>query len=71
MKHRIEVACVGEAIVDLVGMRPGARVEVRAFRKCAGGAAANVAVGLARLGTRSAFVGNVGKDPSENFCSRN
>lgn len=67
MKDSVEIACVGEAIVDLVGMQPGRLVDVPMFRKCAGGAAANVAVGLARLGTRSAFVGRVGRDPFGTF----
>jgi fructokinase len=37
------------------------------FVKCAGGAPANVAVGISRLGTRSAFVGKVGDDPFGRF----
>jgi fructokinase len=65
-----QVTCIGEAIVDFVGATSGmALKDVPAFLKAAGGAAANVAVGLARLGTRSAFVGSVGKDPFGRFLA--
>ncbi len=58
------VTCVGEAIVDLVSTDAGSALkDARHFLKAAGGAPANVAVGLARLGTPSAFVGSVGDDP--------
>jgi fructokinase len=52
------VVCLGEALVDLVSTKTGVRLDrAPAFRKAAGGAPANVAVGLARLGCRSAFIG--------------
>ena len=38
-----------------------------AFVKAPGGAAANVAVGLVRLGASSAFIGKVGDDPFGHF----
>lgn len=54
----VEVVCLGEALVDLVSTRCGVRLDrAPAFRKAAGGAPANVAVGLARLGCRPAFIG--------------
>ena len=40
-----------------------------AFVKAPGGAAANVAVGLARLGVPSAFMGKVGDDPFGHFLA--
>jgi fructokinase len=61
---RVDVACLGEALVDLISTRSGVRLDrAPAFRKAAGGAPANVAVGVARLGRRSGFIGSVGLDP--------
>jgi len=58
------VVCVGEALVDLVALEPGIALgAVAAFARAAGGAPANVAVGVARLGGRSAFIGRLGDDP--------
>lgn len=59
-----EVVCIGELLVDLVATEvdvPLARA--RAFAAAPGGAPANVAVGLARLGVASGFLGAVGRDP--------
>jgi sugar/nucleoside kinase (ribokinase family) len=44
--------------------------ECPGFRKSPGGAPANVAVGLARLGVDSAFLGKVGDDPFGRFLER-
>lgn len=51
----------GDAVVDLI---PDGEQH---YLKCAGGAPANVAVGVARLGGQSAFIGRVGKDPLGEF----
>lgn len=48
---------LGDAVVDLI---PEGRDH---YLKCPGGAPANVAVGVSRLGGRSNFIGRVGKDP--------
>jgi fructokinase len=48
-----QVLCLGEALVDRLGPPVGDRL---------GGAPANVACALARLGTASAFVGRLGRD---------
>jgi sugar/nucleoside kinase (ribokinase family) len=62
------VTCVGEAIVDFVSTASGVTLrEAPGFTKAAGGAPANVAVGLARLGVPVAFVGKVGDDPFGGF----
>lgn len=59
-----EVVCLGEALIDLVSLKAGVGLDgAPAFRKAAGGAPANVAVGVARLGRGAAFVGAVGDDP--------
>ena len=68
MKGKQTVTCIGELIVDFISTSPGfALEEVATFRRCAGGGGANVAVGLARLGVRSAFAGKVGNDAFGRF----
>ncbi|MBI3455645.1 MAG: hypothetical protein HY002_07640 [Candidatus Rokubacteria bacterium] len=63
-----DVVCLGEALVDLVSLRAGVGLDgAPGFRKAAGGAPANVAVGVARLGKRAGFVGAVGDDPLGSF----
>jgi fructokinase len=58
-----DVLCLGEILVDWVCTEPGHDLERAAvFTKAAGGAPANVAVGLARLGTSAAFLGRVSAD---------
>jgi len=55
--------CLGELLIDMVPEPAGVPLEeVAAFRPAVGGAPANVAVGLARLGNPSRFVGKVGED---------
>ncbi|XP_047956879.1 probable fructokinase-6, chloroplastic [Salvia hispanica] len=57
------VVCFGEMLIDFVPTTSGlALAEAPAFKKAPGGAPANVAVGIARLGGASAFIGKVGED---------
>ena len=64
------VLCLGEALVDMVPTRSGVGLaEAETFVKAAGGAPANVAVGLARLGVSSGFIGCVGDDPFGRFLA--
>ncbi|KAK6926315.1 Carbohydrate kinase PfkB [Dillenia turbinata] len=57
------VVCFGEMLIDFVPTVNGVSLaEAPAFNKAAGGAPANVAVGISRLGGSAAFVGKVGKD---------
>ncbi|MDW8104574.1 MAG: PfkB family carbohydrate kinase [Armatimonadota bacterium] len=59
-----EVVCLGEALIDMVAQQKGVTIsEARGFSPAPGGAPANVAVGVAKLGVRSAFLGKVGADP--------
>ena len=59
----MDVVCLGELLVDMFPGEVGRRlVDVSNFRPKPGGAPANVAVALARLGRKSAFVGKVGDD---------
>lgn len=55
---------LGDAVVDLLPDGEGRLLQ------CPGGAPANVAVGIARLGGQSAFIGRVGDDPFGRFMSK-
>lgn len=58
-----DVLCLGEILVDWVCTEQGNELEAaKSFTKAAGGAPANVAVGLARQGTKTGFVGRVALD---------
>jgi fructokinase len=65
-----DVICLGELLIDFVPtVTPISLVDAPAFKKAPGGAPANVAVGLARLGVSSAFMGKVGDDPFGRFLA--
>ncbi|MCX2726988.1 PfkB family carbohydrate kinase [Thermomicrobium sp. 4228-Ro] len=65
-----DVVSCGELLVDFVALRRGVRLaEAPAFRRAAGGAPANVAVGVARLGRRAAFLGQVGDDDFGHYLA--
>jgi fructokinase len=67
---QLDVVSLGEALVDFLPDRRGRRVrEVASWHPCLGGAPANVAVGLARLGARAALVGVVGDDEFGHFLT--
>lgn len=63
MARDLDVLCLGELLVDLLPDRRGPLEACERFEPCPGGAPANVATGLARLGRRVAFQGVVGEDP--------
>jgi len=66
-----DAICLGELLVDFVPTETGKDlIEASAFKKAAGGAPANVAVGLKRLGISSGFMGKVGADPFGRFLAR-
>lgn len=65
-----DVLCLGEALIDFVADTSGVTLmEAPGFRKAPGGAPANVACGVARLGTSSGFLGKVGDDPFGRFLA--
>jgi fructokinase len=70
MTPDLDVLCLGEALVDLLPDRRGRLEECERFEVCSGGAPANVATGLARLGLRVAFRGVVGDDPFGRLLAR-
>jgi len=66
-----EVLCMGEILIDFVATPSGRPlVESETFVRKPGGAVANVAVGLSRLGRTSAFVGMVGDDAFGDFLRK-
>ncbi|XP_077247402.1 putative fructokinase-7 isoform X2 [Tasmannia lanceolata] len=57
------VICFGEMLIDFVPTVGGVSLaDAPEFKKAPGGAPANVAVGISRLGGSSAFIGKVGQD---------
>ncbi|MEO0490951.1 MAG: PfkB family carbohydrate kinase, partial [Cyanobacteria bacterium J06659_2] len=59
------VLCFGEALVDCLADQPGLPLAaVTSWTTYPGGAPANVAAALAKLGSTSRFVGCVGNDES-------
>ena len=60
--------CIGELLIDFVSTTVDVTlVEAPGFAKAAGGATANVAVGLAKLGVDSGFIGKIGAEPFGDF----
>ncbi|MCW5514860.1 carbohydrate kinase family protein [Muriicola sp. Z0-33] len=63
-----KVFCLGESLIDFVAEKQGADLsKATEFTKKAGGAPANVACAIAKLGGKSNFIGCVGKDPFGQF----
>ncbi len=64
----MSVVCLGELLIDFVALEHGVSVgEASGFQKAPGGAPANVAVAVSRLGQESAFLGQVGDDPFGHY----
>ena len=68
--RRLDVLCLGEALVDLLPDRRGRLRDCDSFAVHSGGAPANVAVGLARLGRRTGFTGVLGDDEFGHLLQR-
>ncbi len=65
-----DAVALGELLVDFVPTVSGVTlVQAPAFKKAAGGAPANVAVGLAKLGVAAGFMGKVGDDAFGHFLA--
>ena len=69
----LDVITIGRASVDLYGQQIGSRLEdITSFAKSVGGCPANISVGTARLGLRSALLTRVGDEQmaasSANSC---
>jgi fructokinase len=66
-----DVVCLGELLIDFVAVETNLPLaEVPAFRRAPGGAPANVACGVARLGRTAGFIGKIGAEPFGDFLRR-
>ena len=72
---QLEVIAIGRSSVDLYGQQIGGRLEdMASFSKAVGGCPANIAIGAARLGLKSALLTRVGDEHMGRFireqCAR-
>src|SRR5438445_10576629 len=66
----MDVITCGEMLIDFISTEVGVCLaQAPAFKKAPGGAPANVAVGVARLGYRAGFIGQVGNDEFGHFLA--
>lgn len=66
----LDVITIGRSSVDLYGQQIGGRLEdVASFAKSVGGCPANIAIGAARLGLKSAVLTGVGDEHMGRFIS--
>jgi fructokinase len=66
-----DVVALGELLIDFVPTVSGVTlIEAPAFKKAPGGAPANVAAGLAKLGVNAGFMGKVGDDAFGHFLAQ-
>jgi 5-dehydro-2-deoxygluconokinase len=64
----LDVITIGRSSVDLYGQQIGGRLEdMASFAKSVGGCPANIAIGAARLGLRSALISRVGDEAFGRF----
>jgi 5-dehydro-2-deoxygluconokinase len=64
----LDVITIGRSSVDLYGQQIGSRLEdIATFAKSVGGCPANIAIGAARLGLKSAIVTRVGDEQFGRF----
>jgi 5-dehydro-2-deoxygluconokinase len=65
---QLDLIAIGRVSVDLYGQQIGTPLEDAAsFARAVGGCPANVAIGAARLGLRSALISRVGDEPMGGF----
>jgi 5-dehydro-2-deoxygluconokinase len=68
MSTDLDLVTIGRASVDLYGQQIGGRLEdMASFAKSVGGCPANIAIGAARLGLRSALITRVGDEAMGRF----
>ncbi|WP_276168896.1 carbohydrate kinase family protein [Zobellia alginiliquefaciens] len=62
------IYCIGELLIDFVAIKQGNDLsKANEFTKKAGGAPANVACAISKLGGKGQFIGAVGNDPFGTF----
>ena len=68
MRAHLDLITIGRVSVDLYGQQIGSRLEdIATFAKAVGGCPANIAIGAARLGLRTALISRVGDEPMGRF----
>ncbi|RBP05756.1 5-dehydro-2-deoxygluconokinase [Roseiarcus fermentans] len=68
MDKTLDLIAIGRSLIDLYGQQIGGRLEdIGSFAKSVGGCPANIAIGAARLGLKSALVTRVGAEQMGNF----
>ncbi len=66
--RQLDLIAIGRVSVDLYGQQIGGRLEdVTTFARAVGGCPANVAIGTARLGLKSALISRVGEEAMGGF----
>jgi 5-dehydro-2-deoxygluconokinase len=66
----LDLVAIGRSSVDLYGQQVGGRLEdMGSFAKYVGGSPTNTAIGLARLGLKSAVITRVGADHMGRFVA--
>ena len=64
----LDVITIGRSSVDLYGQQIGGRLEdIGSFTKAVGGCPANISIGTARLGLKSALITRVGAEQMGGF----
>ncbi|NBI83393.1 carbohydrate kinase [Clostridiaceae bacterium] len=58
----MDIVCFGELMIDMVADEAGPLDGIQSFSRFAGGAAANVAIQIRRLGGNPVFIGKLGRD---------
>src|ERR1700753_521139 len=67
-EQMLDVITIGRSSVDLYGQQIGSRLEdISSFAKSVGGCPANISVGSARLGLKSALITRVGNEQMGRF----
>ncbi|MEZ4874233.1 MAG: carbohydrate kinase [Flavobacteriaceae bacterium] len=63
MAKEIDIVCVGEALIDFIGEQKEEPIsQTKDYHRYLGGSPTNVAMNMARLGTKAYMVGTVGED---------
>ena len=69
--RKIDILCVGEALIDLIGQQAEVSIErTEDFRKFLGGSPTNVAVNSSRLGLKTELIATVGDDAFGSFIHK-
>ncbi|TWE22535.1 sugar kinase [Prauserella muralis] len=66
--HALDAVTFGEVMAMFVAGQAGPLEQVEQYRRALAGAEYNVAVGLARLGHRTGWIGRVGDDPFGHYA---